>query len=1230
MDSQLVCSCSSLSATVAETREELDKMKTENAERRSGRDGSSRENRRPRPWGTADNLDGNPRPAPSEAKEESYWLARRQLRLWPVTNVGSSLEDGVVAFLREKLLISQDKIDELDFRVRRVDSRPDAVAKDQVVVTFGTARERDSVKAKASNLRGGDKQTGCQLEPPDFLRGQYQAFQGLAYCLKKKTPGLKRNIKFDDLTLSLKMDIKTDDSWRTVEYVTAKSILKVKSSGTAAVSRTDLKKILNNSDLISDSDESMDDDNVNPGQNLNNKQTDSYPHTVSFLNANARSLGPKLQSLGDSFSEKLLDIATVTETWLQSGVGVGELVAEMEGRFSLGLITRQRQEIAPNGRQYGGVAFVYRLKTAKFEEFPLHNPENYEILATVGKVTGVKGKFFCLSCYAPPNLTQVRAQGLIEYASDLVCEAKRTYKDCSVIVTGDFNQWAIEEIVEDHPDLKEIPFGPTRGDRAIDRTFTNFGRSIVEYDILPPLETEEGSASDHNMTFARATFTPVKQEKITYSYRPYTHEGAARFVRMVAAQDWSGVMVREGVNEKADYFQSVLDGFMGSCFPMKTTTRRESDDPWINDAFRKLAAKKRRVYHKEGRSKRWRALNKKSDDMYRSRASNYIQGQKENLTGPDAARNFYKNVRAYKSKEKPPEFNVKDLYPGEKDEAVAEKLAEHFNKISKEFQGINPDQIPRTYSSPIPVLSSARVEAALIKFRKPKSRVAGDIFPSLVNRVAPWIASPLANIYNTISRDHCWPTDWKTEFVTPIPKKPMPETPDDLRNISCTQFFSKVYESFCLAWLTDQANVRSNQYGGVKGLSTEHFLVRLWQRTLENLDDSRAGSLITSIDYSKAFNRLDFGCCLKALKEKGVSQELLNIIASFLSGRCMKVKVGNVFSRPRTVEGGVPQGSLLGVLLFNMTIDSFEAFSDDVESYGTRPVDVLGPVDQAAYPPKAPVMPPVLERDYKHKPIFREVPLQVLKYVDDNIINELLNFDKLQTDGHWNREYHATRTQNLFQEIVVRAEFCGMKVNAAKTHALLVSELKSYNPTAFFLDAAGARIDTKETMKILGLQFSSSPDMSAQVREIRRKFASRMWVLRHLAHRGFTVDDLLKVYTSIILPCHDYCSVVFHSSLTATQSDQLERLQAQALKCIYGYQYSYRELLELTGLSTLKQRREARCLKFALKAVQDPSLADWFPLNQAGGSLETGARMQSPWLKPRGFTTLLSLTSDED
>lgn len=147
----------------------------------------------------------------------------------------------------------------------------------------------------------------------------------------------------------------------------------------------------------------------------------------------------------------------------------------------------------------------------------------------------------------------------------------------------------------------------------------------------------------------------------------------------------------------------------------------------------------------------------------------------------------------------------------------------------------------------------------------------------------------------------------------------------------------KVYESFILKWLGQQVKLRNNQYGGVKGSGTEHYLVELWQKVLENIEDPRAGSLLTSIYTAKAFNRLDYLHCIRCLKAKGADANLIRIIASFLSGRVMRVKVGSSLSEPSPVLGGVPQGSLLRVFLFNLSIDDFEACSNDVEDY--NPVD---------------------------------------------------------------------------------------------------------------------------------------------------------------------------------------------------------------------------------------------------------------------------------------------------
>ena len=247
------------------------------------------------------------------------------------------------------------------------------------------------------------------------------------------------------------------------------------------------------------------------------------------------------------------------------------------------------------------------------------------------------------------------------------------------------------------------------------------------------------------------------------------------------------------VNSQLSAFQDTLLAKMDQFFPEKTTTRREKDPPWINPHFRALVRKRRRVYHREGRSFKWKALMKKVRKLVRKRAGRYWEHQKRTLLAPDAGRSFFRNVKSYNSKEKPPQFDVRNLFPADlADAEIAERLAGHFNSISMEFEGLAPDDFPVTYSSPANLLSVGEVATRLKRFKKPKSMVKHDIFPALAGPAADFLARPLALIYNTISTTSTWPLLWKQEFVTPIPKKSLPSSMNDLRNISCTALFSKV------------------------------------------------------------------------------------------------------------------------------------------------------------------------------------------------------------------------------------------------------------------------------------------------------------------------------------------------------------------------------------------------------------------------------------------------------
>ena len=215
------------------------------------------------------------------------------------------------------------------------------------------------------------------------------------------------------------------------------------------------------------------------------------------------------------------------------------------------------------------------------------------------------------------------------------------------------------------------------------------------------------------------------------------------------------------------------------------------------------------------------------------------------------------------------------------------------------------------------------VSARLRSFKKPKSKVEGDFDPKIVTRFHDILAIPLAYIYNKTLNTLEWPNLWKSETVTVIPKNTNPTNLSELRNLSCTPLFSKVLESFVLEKIKEEVTLSRNQYGGIKGCSTEHFLIESWDRILTHLETPSSASSLISVDFEKAFNRMDHYQCLYALNDLGASENTVDYVAAFLYGRKMSVQIGSAMSVPRLAPGGSPQGSILGNLLFCITTNRF-------------------------------------------------------------------------------------------------------------------------------------------------------------------------------------------------------------------------------------------------------------------------------------------------------------------
>ena len=140
----------------------------------------------------------------------------------------------------------------------------------------------------------------------------------------------------------------------------------------------------------------------------------------------------------------------------------------------------------------------------------------------------------------------------------------------------------------------------------------------------------------------------------------------------------------------------------------------------------------------------------------------------------------------------------------------AERIAEHFSTISKEYPPINPEMLPQRVKDKLfkpnvaaeaPHLEEFEVYEMLKKRKLKNSSVPGDIPSKLKKEFLPELTTPVTEIFNSISESGSYPRQWVMEYVTPIPKVTPPETEEDLRNISLTADLSKDYENFLAKWL---------------------------------------------------------------------------------------------------------------------------------------------------------------------------------------------------------------------------------------------------------------------------------------------------------------------------------------------------------------------------------------------------------------------------------------------
>ena len=490
---------------------------------------------------------------------------------------------------------------------------------------------------------------------------------------------------------------------------------------------------------------------------------------------------------------------------------------------------------------------------------------------------------------------------------------------------------------------------------------------------------------------------------------------------------------------------------------------------------------------------------------------------------------FWKSVRLLnKNQESIPPLHSNGAIVSE-DKQKAEILSDFFASCwNSQEQPLAEDTYKKAHALPFEdeSVTAEQVFHLINSLDTNKASGPDGISAQMLKSTANSIASPLAKLFTLSLATGKFPKMWKTASVVPVPKSTAKNDPSNYRPISLLSVVSKLLEKivYSLVWehLLDHSPISDQQWGFQKLKSTTAALLSSTNEWFKSLD-RKEDVVCVFFDYKKAFDSVPHRMLMECLSQSGIHPHILSWLCSYLSNRQQFVRVNGENSQSIAVRSGVPQGSVLGPLLFLLYINDITKLNFSSNS-------------------------------------------RLSLYADDILLYKPIScktsYEELQQDierlSRWSDKHM-------------------LSFNTKKCKCMLISNRQNHTPPSLSLN--NQPLEFVREYKYLGIILTSNLCWSSHIQYICKRARRVLGIIyRNISPNTTNCLTFLKLYVALVRPHLEYAAQVWNPHLVK-DINSLESVQKFALRiCSKNYHETYQNLLNVYQVPTLQNRRLFLCL----------------------------------------------------